>query len=93
MNNISEEQKEKIWQEISRAILDQNEIRKGEKTVKEFASDVGVTEDKARKILKRLRRLGIIDSRTIVANGGRPDVYFPIKDVTFAEIIKELMAR
>lgn len=88
--NLTDDQKQKMWDEITKAINSRDELLPSERTAKMIASDLKCTEDKARKYLNRLEKAGVIGSRIIIAHGARTKVYFCVESCSMEELMTKL---
>ena len=90
MNKLTDDQKQRMWDEISQAISFRDDVLPGEKTTKMLASELNCSIEKARKFLNKLESAGVIGSRTVISNGGRMKVYFPLEDCSLEELSVKL---
>jgi len=76
--NLSDEQKEKIWEELNEAVRIAHGGRAmGEKTIREFAEENNISYDTARKFLREQEEAGKLIGRYIVDNKVKKKVYSP----------------
>lgn len=92
MKPLSEEQQEKIWNEITKGMTSMSQPKEGERTVEQFAKDIdyGYSLGQLRRKLNRLVAEEILGKRKIVIDGNTTNVYFPVIEVS-AEEISELL--
>lgn len=90
MNQLSNDQKEKIWDEIDEVVAGAGDIHPNERTALMFSKEQNISVKRARRILNRLEEAGILQSRRIYGRLGKPKSYYPVKDVDIENIIEEL---
>jgi len=75
---MSNEQKEKIWEELNEAVRVAHGGRvMGEKTIREFAEENNISYYTARKFLREQEETGKLISRYIVENKLKKKAYSP----------------
>ena len=87
MKPLDDEQRNKIWEEISDAIKYSTMPRDGELTKKQIQNLTGLTEGKLKPKLEKLLEEEILRMRKIVSDGAIYNVYFPVADVSDIDIL------
>ena len=90
MKPLDDEQRKKIWEEISDAIVYSTKPRAGELTKKEIQDLTGLTEGKLKPKLDKLLEEEILEMRKIVSDGAIYNVYFPLAEVSSEDILELL---
>ena len=91
MKPLDDEQRKKIWEEISDAIVYSTKPRAGELTKKEIQKRTGLSQGQLRPRIEKLLEEEILGVRKIAVDGSIYNVYFPLVDVPSKEIL-ELLA-
>ncbi len=91
MKPLDDEQRKKIWDEISDAIIYSTKPRDGELTKKQIQELTGLSQGQLKPRLKKLLEEEILGARKIAVDGAIYNVYFPVADVSDIDIL-ELLA-
>ena len=91
MKPLDNEQRNKIWEEITQALIDSANPREGELTINQLIEMTGQTHDQLRRKLERLIREEVLGIRKISIDGARCNVYFPLQDEISGSEILELL--
>ena len=91
MKPLDDEQRKKIWDEISDAIVYSTKPRAGELTKKEIQKRTGLSQGQLRPRIEKLLEEEILGVRKIAVDGSIYNVYFPLADVSDIDIL-ELLA-
>jgi predicted transcriptional regulator len=93
MKPLDDDQKEKVWEEIIRALISDSHLMEGEMTIDDIYEKVDppYSRDRLRKKLNNLAESGILGRRTLALEGARSNVYFPISEAeSFEDILESL---
>ena len=91
MKPLDDEQRKKIWNEISDAIKYSTKPRDGELTNEQIEELTGLSKGQLRPKLKKLLEEEILGVRKIAVDGSIYNAYFPIAEVLSKDIL-ELLA-
>ncbi|OGH07416.1 MAG: hypothetical protein A2W22_03030 [Candidatus Levybacteria bacterium RBG_16_35_11] len=73
--DISDERKQKMWDEIMELVRDKDIKLPDERTKQELMQEYGYTIKKIERFLSKLESLNLIEVRSIVINGVKRNVY------------------
>ena len=91
MKPLDDEQRNKIWEEITQALIDSANPREGELTMDQLVEMTGQTVDQLHRKMKRLLKEEVLGVRKISVDGARYNVYFPLQDeISGGEILEIL---
>jgi hypothetical protein len=92
MKPLDDEKKQKIWEEISKAIKTITQQSDNELTIDQIHELIGegYAKEHLRRRLNHLVDENILGKRRIVSGGARYNVYFPVADTTAEEVLELL---
>jgi len=91
---LSDEEKEKVFENIVKSISHIHIPSPGEFTVEMMEEALGGNAISRYKIRHRLNRLvdaEVLGKREISSGGARTNVYFPVRDVAYEELVEILL--
>jgi len=91
---LSDDEKEKVFENIVKSISHIHLPAPGEFTVEmmqEALHGEDISRDKVRHRLNRLVDAQVLGKREISSGGARTNVYFPIRDVDYEELVEILL--
>jgi len=91
---LSDEEKEKVFENIVKSISHIHLPAPGEFTVEMMEEALGGEEISRYKIRHRLNKLtnaGVLGKREISSGGARTNVYFPLRDIPYEDMIEILL--
>ena len=91
MKPLDDEQRNKIWKEITQALIDSANPRDGELTMDQLVEMTGQTVDQLHRKMKRLLKEEVLGVRKISVDGARYNVYFPLQDEISGSEILEIL--
>ena len=91
MKPLDDEKRQKIWKEITQALIDSANPREGELTIEQIIEITGQTNDQLRRKIKKLLRDEVLGIRKISVDGARYNVYFPLQDEISGSEILEIL--
>ena len=91
MKPLDDEQRNKIWKEITQALIDSANPRDGELTMDQLVEMTGQTVDQLHRKMKRLLKEEVLGVRKISVDGARYNVYFPLQDELSGGEILEIL--
>jgi DNA-binding transcriptional ArsR family regulator len=91
MNQLTDEKRKEIWENIIQAIRDSHTPREGEMSIEEIAEVTGLSRPQTGHKLDKLVEGGVLSKRRVFPKaGGFINVYFPLEDTPIEDILKAL---
>ena len=96
MKPLNDEQKEKVYDDLVKSLVYIHQPAPGEFTVEtldEVLKDGGyeISKSKIRHRLYKLVDAEILGKREITTHGARTNVYFPLREIPYDEIVEILL--
>jgi hypothetical protein len=91
MKPLTNEQKEKMWKQIEKALHNSSEPEEGEYTLAYLMEITGFNRNRMLSRLTKLIDAEIIGVRKGIADGSYCNIYFPLKEASLEEIVAVLI--
>ena len=91
MNQLTDEKRKEIWENIIQAINESHTLREGEMSIEDVAEATGLSRPQTGHKMDKLVEGGVLSKRRVYpVSGGFINVYFPLEDTPMDDILEAL---